>query len=849
MEEVSETSRLRKILSTNPTSPSYLIRPDGAWTTSSAESLELLIETHFPGSFDDSMEPGAHRGTPSLIDTEGIVDRERILWALNGFKPYKSAGPDRIIPAEIQRNSAVILPWLEAIFRGCLELVYIPRKWTEVRVVFIPKSGKSSHAYPKDLRPLTLSSFLLKTLERLIDVVIRSKIEPRNWAMSQHAYCKGKSVDTALHELVRMIEKSIYTQEFCMVTFLDIEGAFNNVKTEAIMDGLSFLNVDYPTRRLINQMLVSRIITSELGESTIRRRVVRGTPQGGVMSPFLWSVVMNELLLELEREGTGVVAYADDVAIAVSGKYLDTIRDVMQNALRIVAKWASKCGLGINPSKTELVLFTKKYKIPEVSPPTVNGIRLAFADRARFLGIILDSKLSWKPNIVERVNKANVAIYSCRNAIGKRWGLKPELVHWLYTAVVRPVLIYGVGVWWPALDKITYVRMMEKVQRTACMLISGALRTTPTRALEVMFHLIPIDFFGKQMAANVATRLSAVSQWKCLQVGHSTIVRSLSEELANLDYIKPTLCFDKCFRTICPSRESWRNGSILENEALQFFTDGSKLDGKVGAGVFCEKLNVNISVRLPDYCSVYQAEVAAIWQVVTWLKHNVVSVRDIAIYVDSQAAVRSLEAVCLRSRVALDCRSSLNEMSEYFSIQIIWVPGHSDVMGNCRADELARYGTTLQIQPEGAGLGRPIAALKLALSKKAIALTNERWTNTLTCRVAKQVWPKLDLRRSKALISLGKRDVGLVVGILTGHCLFGEHARRLGLQTNDFCRSCMDEEEEETLDHFLCSCPALSYKRHRYLGVYGMENLAELAGCGVRDILRYISSSGWFQRE
>ena len=115
-------------------------------------------------------------------------------------------------------------------------------------------------------------------------------------------------------------------------------------------------------------MLVSRIITSELGGLPLERRVVRGTPQGGVMSPFLWSSVVNGLLLELEKKGMGVVAYADDVAIAVSSKYLDTIRDVMQSALLIVTKWAGKCGLGINPSKTELVLFTKKYKIPVVSP-------------------------------------------------------------------------------------------------------------------------------------------------------------------------------------------------------------------------------------------------------------------------------------------------------------------------------------------------------------------------------------------------------------------------------------------------------------------------------------------------
>jgi ribonuclease HI len=342
-------------------------------------------------------------------------------------------------------------------------------------------------------------------------------------------------------------------------------------------------------------------------------------------------------------------------------------------------------------------------------------------------------------------------------------------------------------------------------------------------------------------------RLTALSQWKCLQVGHSTIGLSLKNELGNLDYITPILSFDKGFHTSYPSREDWRKKALSETDETNFYTDGSKLDGKVGAGVFCDKLKVSISVRLPDYCSVYQAEVIAIEEALTWLKHNVISSKDITIYVDSQAAIRSLESVSLTSRVALSCLSSLNEMGEHFNIQLIWVPGHSDVKGNCRADELARHGTTLQLLPERANLGRPISALKLALRNEAIASTNARWANTLTCRIARQVWPKLDSERTNSLISLRRGTVGTVVGVLTGHCLFGEHAKRLGLEANDFCRSCMDEEEEETVAHFLCSCPALALRRNKHLGKYYMETLSDLENCRVRDISRYISSSKWFQ--
>ena len=152
----------------------------------------------------------------------------------------------------------------------------------------------------------------------------------------------------------------------------------------------------------------------------------------------------------------------------------------MQNAFCILSTWTNTCGLNANPHKTELVLFSRNYKLPHIDPPTLNGISLTFTDKPKYLGFILDNKLNWKPYILERVEKATVAHYSYKTAIGKRWGLEPRVVHWLYTFVVRPILLYGAAVWWHALCKITNQKLVMKVQRTASLWISGALRSTST---------------------------------------------------------------------------------------------------------------------------------------------------------------------------------------------------------------------------------------------------------------------------------------------------------------------------------------------------------------------------------
>jgi len=86
--------------------------------------------------------------------------------------------------------------------------------------------------------------------------------------------------------------------------------------------------------------------------------VNRGTPQGGVLSLLLWNIAVNKLLRILEKGGCKVVAYADDVAIIFNEKYPQTHCDLMTAKLKILSEWTIENGLGVNPSKTELVIFT-----------------------------------------------------------------------------------------------------------------------------------------------------------------------------------------------------------------------------------------------------------------------------------------------------------------------------------------------------------------------------------------------------------------------------------------------------------------------------------------------------------
>ena len=69
----------------------------------------------------------------------------------------------------------------------------------------------------------------------------------------------------------------------------------------------------------IETLLRHRTVQVELYGDKVKREVVKGNPQGGILSPFLWNCVLSSLLLELRSRGFYVQAYADDLAVLVTG--------------------------------------------------------------------------------------------------------------------------------------------------------------------------------------------------------------------------------------------------------------------------------------------------------------------------------------------------------------------------------------------------------------------------------------------------------------------------------------------------------------------------------------------------
>jgi hypothetical protein len=127
---------------------------------------------------------------------------------------------------------------------------------------------------------------------------------------------------------------------------------------------------------------------------------------------------------------------------------LHTVKEFMQGALNVVDKWAVKEGLNISPHKTAIVPFTNRRKIEDLELLTLHGKGLKVLGEVKYLGVILDSKLNWNQHLQKIIRKVHTTFAMVRCMYGKKWGLRPNTVHWLYTRVVRPSILHAALVWW-----------------------------------------------------------------------------------------------------------------------------------------------------------------------------------------------------------------------------------------------------------------------------------------------------------------------------------------------------------------------------------------------------------------
>ena len=98
-----------------------------------------------------------------------FINFQNVKSAIFSFKPTKTGGgEDEFRPIVLQNLNDMALQRLTKLYQAVVHLGYIPKIWRTAKVIFIAKSNKSTYENVRSFRPISLSSYLIKTLERLL---------------------------------------------------------------------------------------------------------------------------------------------------------------------------------------------------------------------------------------------------------------------------------------------------------------------------------------------------------------------------------------------------------------------------------------------------------------------------------------------------------------------------------------------------------------------------------------------------------------------------------------------------------------------------------------------------------
>ncbi len=127
-----------------------------------------------------------------------------------------------------------------------------------------------------------------------------------------------------------------------------------------------------------------------------------------------------------------------------------------------------------------------------------------------------------KKRLRAQVKKRLRVLLSCNAFIGRAWGLSPKMKRWLYKRMIIPKITYAVVVWWYIMDIALARSELERLQTATCSMITGAMRTTPTKVLEMLLDLPTLTTAVESAAQMAAYHLPRQDLWN-LGIGHNQI--------------------------------------------------------------------------------------------------------------------------------------------------------------------------------------------------------------------------------------------------------------------------------------------------------------------------------------
>lgn len=458
------------------------------------------------------------------------------------------------------------------------------------------------------------------------------------------------------------------------------------------------------------------------------------------MSPILYNIYTRKIMEGIE-DGVKRLQFADDIALYVTGGDSEAMRGEMKRAMRRIWKNLRSIGLELQMEKTEIVEFRGGGRGLMDERLTMEGENIKIKREAKFLGLTLDENLNFESQLQkmrERVIKAGNVL---RWINGVSWGAEVATSLMLYKSLVRSKMEYALFLYFP--DKGEGKMKVERLQYRNLRMVMGYRMSTPTYLLVEETKVLRMEervgllarrycskiiaeedgrtydvldrlTRGEEMARlrNTAIKRSVLTEaWRRVRRERRGVLRGEVREVFRNDYWMMTERMNVDLEVgrgrgerddgVSEIEREVKSKYMLEENCGVLWTDGSKReDGRaVGVAVYDGATGRMYRRSIDRRCSIFTAEAIAVGDAVEVAIEDRES-RDYVVFTDSESVLKVLKG----NRIDVDLNPYAyrirRKWQEYKEVKgrerkivFVWIPAHTGLEGNERADRGAKAAT------------------------------------------------------------------------------------------------------------------------------------------------------------